>query len=574
MSRSLQITRKISLLLVGLLTLCGAVLAQSSAAQDSPAPSAAKSTPRPLPPPADQELAAVLPQIAACVGPVPDSVDVEVKTAGTWNGLVKGEEIVKGQPWRITTTYKTLAGGMKDVEASVGGNTSAQTLVMLPSLSLIYQKFDTSFGVVKKVLQQMQCTSPLYPLQVGKNAAFTFIVHVENALLTPAATQEETRHFDFKVVRALDAAAATAAHPWLKLIGPDSTGWQVYELAATETIEYKWIKASPEQLAAPTPPYSRSYTALFLAGPNISIVDQSRSMDEYSVRVTELDATGAPLKAAAKPATPKPDAAQQAQGACTPGHPEPLTAAECANVEQVIKTGRPSQMYLLALDLEQKSQPALAQRVLHSVVTRFPDDPYATKAIDHLEAQRNKPAAVTPPVAVAETKAPESALPSEGKFVGAASEPDFSANNNTYINNSSKFALNLLGKEGNFTKAVLQIVSSGEDDYRDGGGPISVIHRVRTSDEIRMLLVPSDDDPNVFETQTCMDTIKYEKRATYPQLDNKEGAPFQGNEGTSDCTPMGLKFTVVDSSKIRFSMYLRIYEWSVHYKNVILTKTF
>jgi tetratricopeptide (TPR) repeat protein len=65
---------------------------------------------------------------------------------------------------------------------------------------------------------------------------------------------------------------------------------------------------------------------------------------------------------------------------------EALSAEDQAHYQEVLKSGKPSQMYLLAVKLYGQNRNELADKLCQAIVDRYPDDPYAAKAIDRLDA--------------------------------------------------------------------------------------------------------------------------------------------------------------------------------------------
>jgi len=65
-----------------------------------------------------------------------------------------------------------------------------------------------------------------------------------------------------------------------------------------------------------------------------------------------------------------------------------VQADQQARYDKVIKKGRPIQLYSLAGDLEDEGRPDLAANLYQALITRFPDDPYAAKAVDKKDAAR------------------------------------------------------------------------------------------------------------------------------------------------------------------------------------------
>ncbi len=59
-----------------------------------------------------------------------------------------------------------------------------------------------------------------------------------------------------------------------------------------------------------------------------------------------------------------------------------------ARYDKVVITGRPIQIYSLAGDLEDEGRPDLALNLYQALIDKFPDDPYAAKAVEKKEALR------------------------------------------------------------------------------------------------------------------------------------------------------------------------------------------
>jgi len=65
-----------------------------------------------------------------------------------------------------------------------------------------------------------------------------------------------------------------------------------------------------------------------------------------------------------------------------------LTTEDQAHFDTVLKSGRPSQMYLLAVKMYTEHHVELGDKLCQAIVDRYPDDPYAAKAIDRLDSAR------------------------------------------------------------------------------------------------------------------------------------------------------------------------------------------
>jgi TolA-binding protein len=169
----------------------------------------------------------------------------------------------------------------------------------------------------------------------------------------------------------------TAEAPWLRVSGHDSSRWQFFKIKQTGTSTEKWTAGPPDLVSIPSKTYSgESPSFYYVAGPEVFFVDQSLGVDSLSTEITEI---GSPAQQQAAPAQAAPAGS---------GKPLELSQGERDHFDATLKTGRPSQMYLLALDMEQSGHPELATRLLKAIVDRFPDDPYAAKAIDRLEVKR------------------------------------------------------------------------------------------------------------------------------------------------------------------------------------------
>jgi uncharacterized membrane protein len=59
-----------------------------------------------------------------------------------------------------------------------------------------------------------------------------------------------------------------------------------------------------------------------------------------------------------------------------------------ARYDKIVITGRPIQIYSLAGDLEDEGRPDLALNLYQALIDKFPDDPYAAKAVEKKEALR------------------------------------------------------------------------------------------------------------------------------------------------------------------------------------------
>jgi len=65
-----------------------------------------------------------------------------------------------------------------------------------------------------------------------------------------------------------------------------------------------------------------------------------------------------------------------------------LSPGEQQHYADVFKSGRPSQMYLLAVKMYTDNHTELGDNLCQAIVDRYPDDPYAAKAIDRLDSAR------------------------------------------------------------------------------------------------------------------------------------------------------------------------------------------
>jgi hypothetical protein len=65
-----------------------------------------------------------------------------------------------------------------------------------------------------------------------------------------------------------------------------------------------------------------------------------------------------------------------------------VAADQQARYDKVIKTGRPIQLYALAGHMEDEGRPDLAANLYQALIDKFPDDPYAAKAVDKEDAAR------------------------------------------------------------------------------------------------------------------------------------------------------------------------------------------
>jgi uncharacterized membrane protein len=65
-----------------------------------------------------------------------------------------------------------------------------------------------------------------------------------------------------------------------------------------------------------------------------------------------------------------------------------IEADQQARYDKMIKKGRPIQMYSLAGDFEDEGRPDLAANLYQALIDKFPDDPYAAKAVAKKDAAR------------------------------------------------------------------------------------------------------------------------------------------------------------------------------------------
>ena len=65
---------------------------------------------------------------------------------------------------------------------------------------------------------------------------------------------------------------------------------------------------------------------------------------------------------------------------------EPLSPEEQARYEKVLTTGRPAQIYALAVNMGLQNRNDLAAKLYQVLIDKFPDDAYTAKAIDKMEA--------------------------------------------------------------------------------------------------------------------------------------------------------------------------------------------
>jgi TolA-binding protein len=68
---------------------------------------------------------------------------------------------------------------------------------------------------------------------------------------------------------------------------------------------------------------------------------------------------------------------------------EDLPSEEQSHYKQILAHGKPAQMYATALDMVDDGHTELALQMFQAIIDKYPDDSYATKAIDKREALRN-----------------------------------------------------------------------------------------------------------------------------------------------------------------------------------------
>jgi hypothetical protein len=168
-------------------------------------------------------------------------------------------------------------------------------------------------------------------------------------------------------------------------------------------------------------------------------------------------------------------------------------------------------------------------------------------------------------------------VPTTGRYLGAAVAPNSSdvvgALKRNLVNNVAQFALTLMGKEGNYVKAILQIMASGreEDTLEDGSRYFVDVNRYYS--EYQMFLSPSAANAKVLESHTCTKSMAYEVNKYAP---GGESSPlhFTSNDGTEDCSKVPLSFTVADQTQVSLkSVKVKIYESAHDFNDVALKET-
>jgi uncharacterized membrane protein len=117
-------------------------------------------------------------------------------------------------------------------------------------------------------------------------------------------------------------------------------------------------------------------------------VDTSGSTVQFVSPVADLVA---PMLAKKQAKLKEAQACNQAQAAAQEAENAKNAAIEAdqqARYDRVVNTGRPIQIYSLAGDLQDEGRPDLAANLYQLLIDKYPDDPYAAKAVDMKDAAR------------------------------------------------------------------------------------------------------------------------------------------------------------------------------------------
>jgi hypothetical protein len=335
------------------------------------------------------EMGPALNDLYKCLGDAPTGEDVIIRENGTLNERSRyGSTLAGGRELKDQVTLHTIERGLhfRAVELQTAppvarSSVHDEVTIVHPLLGVIFRGVRQAGNqLFKQVVRHVQCGAPLFPLQVGGQYSLTLVTdttYYPSDAASPtgvASSATSTSQLTFRVLQAYDAGSITAEAPWLKVHGHDSSHWQFLKVMKTETTTYKWT-AGP-YLGSPIEPTSVAQTLFYVSGPEVSFEDLSAGTDNYSTEITEIGFS------------PGQQAAPVQAAVAGGGNPRELSQEERNHYDATFKTGRPSQMYLLALDMDQSGHSDLATRLLKAIVDRFPDDPYAAKAIDRLEAKQ------------------------------------------------------------------------------------------------------------------------------------------------------------------------------------------
>lgn len=236
-------------------------------------------------------------------------------------------------------------------------------------------------------LRHAVCDEPLFPLQAGKpySVTLTFEENYDDSSdASNSYVKSQTDRFQINVTKEYDSRKMGAEIPWLKVNGGDVKDARLFRLTTTKTTSQKYLSGRSDLVALPATTYpGYPLDFVYIAGPEVAVQDLSDKVDDLIVNVS------LPTQPKETQPPPQQDHSSELRSTSEPKGRSPaanLTGKERAHYDTLLKTGRPSQMYLLALDLDREGHADLARRMFEAIVTRFPEDPYAAKVIDRLES--------------------------------------------------------------------------------------------------------------------------------------------------------------------------------------------
>ena len=106
------------------------------------------------------------------------------------------------------------------------------------------------------------------------------------------------------------------------------------------------------------------------------------------------------VKSAYAPPPPPPSVPAPAPQMAAPSAAQSLPSEDLARFNRTMSSGKPAQIYALAITMEQRGRADLASKLYTTLIDRYPDSPYTEKAINKMEAGTSAPpqrAAAMPP---------------------------------------------------------------------------------------------------------------------------------------------------------------------------------
>ncbi len=161
--------------------------------------------------------------------------------------------------------------------------------------------------------------------------------------------------------------------------------------------------------------------------------------------------------------------------------------------------------------------------------------------------------------------------PVSGAFVGEGVAPDTVDQSSSSRNNTAKFVLNLLGRDGDSIKAVLEVLSSNRQDERDNGVVSRTTLVRRYYSRYLLQLTPDIGDPHGLEARTCSVAGQYDidKYIPSPEADNQPLSFRNLNMDPAGCFPGLPKFTFSSDTEVKLSVTVLVYNSQVPF-NVTL----